>query len=131
MSAGPFMIRAADIGRGEIEFVRNDRYWARAPELDQIVVRRATGAGQLGAALRDGPGSMALVSANPVAADVSSTVPGVTTAPVESAAQLELALNAVAPAVTDPAVRRAVSAAIDPEVVGRIVTGESEPTVSS
>ncbi|MBB0997539.1 ABC transporter family substrate-binding protein, partial [Dietzia maris] len=104
-SAGPFMIRTADIGRGQIEFVRNDRYWARAPEVDQIVVRRATGAGQLGEALRGGPGVMAIVSANPVAADVAATVPGVTTAPLESAAQLELGLNTVAPAVADPAVR--------------------------
>lgn len=131
MSAGPFMIRAADIGRGEIEFVRNDRYWARAPEIDQIVVRRATGAGQLGAALRDGPGTMALVSATPVAADVSATVPGVSTTPLGSAVQLELGLNTVASTVADPAVRRAVAAAIDPEVVGRIVTGESAPAVSS
>ncbi|WP_255583907.1 ABC transporter family substrate-binding protein [Dietzia sp. ANT_WB102] len=130
-SAGPFMIRAADIGRGEIEFVRNDRYWARAPEVDQIVVRRATGAAQLGAALRGGPGAMALVSATPVAEDVSATIPGVTAAPLVSAAQLELGLNTIAPAVSDPAVRRAVAAAIDPEVVGRIVTGESEPRVSS
>ncbi|WP_271798924.1 MULTISPECIES: ABC transporter family substrate-binding protein [Dietzia] len=130
-SAGPFMVRTADIGRGQIEFVRNDRYWARAPEVDQIVVRRATGAGQLGESLRGGPGVMAIVSANPVAADVAATVPGVTTAPLESAAQLELGLNTVAPAVADPAVRRAVAAAIDPEVVGRIVTREADPSVSS
>ncbi|MCT2059010.1 ABC transporter family substrate-binding protein [Dietzia cinnamea] len=131
MSAGPFMIRAADIGRGEIEFVRNDRYWAGAPGIEQIVVRRATGPGQLGAALRDGPGSMALVSATPVATDVSETVPGVTSTRLASTAQLELTFNSVAPTVSDPTVRRAVAAALDPQVVGRIVTGEARPEVSS
>ncbi|AWH93890.1 DNA repair protein [Dietzia lutea] len=131
MSAGPFMIRAADIGRGEIEFVRNDRYWAGAPEIEQIVVRRATGPGQLGAALRDGPGSMALVPATPVATDVSETVPGAAGTPLAATAQLELAFNSVAPTVTDPAVRRAVAAALDPQVVGRIVTGEARPEVTS
>ncbi|MCT1711372.1 ABC transporter substrate-binding protein [Dietzia cinnamea] len=131
MSAGPFMIRAADIGRGEIEFVRNDRYWAGAPEIEQIVVRRATGPGQLGAALRDGPGSMALVSATPVARDVSETVPGVTGTPLAGTAQLELAFNTVAPTVSEPAVRRAVAAALDPQVIGRVVTGEARPEVSS
>lgn len=131
MSAGPFMIRFADIGRGEIEFVRNDRYWARAPELDQIVVRRATGAGQLGASLRGGPGSLSLVGATPVAADVSATVPGVRAGPVDAHAQLEMAFNTVAPAVQDPVVRRAIAAAVTPEVVGRIVTGQSDPAVTS
>ena len=130
-SAGPFMIRTADIGRGQIEFVPNDRYWARAPEIDQIVVRRATGAGQLGGALRDGPGAMALVPASPVAADVSATVPGVTTTRLEGGAQLELGLNTAARTMAETEVRRAVAAAIDPDVVGRIVTGEAEPTVST
>ena len=127
MSAGPFMIREADIGRGVIEFVRNDRYWAQAPEPDQIVVRRATGGGQVGAVLRDGPGSMALVPATPVAADVAATVPSVRSVRSVEAAQLELALNTVAPSAGQIAVRRAIAAAIDPTTVGRIVTGESTP----
>lgn len=131
MSAGPFMIRAADIGRGEIEFVPNDRYWAEAPTPAQIVVRRAAGVGQLGGALRDGPGVVALTSATPVAADVSTTVPGVKTARVDAPAQLELGFNTVAPAGGDPAVRRAVAAAMDPQVIGRIVTGEDTPSVTS
>ena len=131
MSAGPFMIRAADIGRGEIEFVPNDRYWAEAPAPAQIVVRRAAGVGQLGGALRDGPGVVALATASPVAADVAATVPGVRTAPVESSAQLELGFNTAAPAGGDQAVRRAVAAALEPEVIGRIVTGEADPAVSS
>ncbi len=129
MSAGPFMIRVADIGRGEIEFVRNDRYWAGVPEPDQIVVRRATGTGQFGAALRGG--SLALVAATPVAGDVARSVPGVRSLPVDGATQLELGFNTVAPAVTDPEVRRGVAAAVDPGVVGRIVTGESAPSVTS
>ncbi|WP_231750596.1 MULTISPECIES: ABC transporter family substrate-binding protein [unclassified Dietzia] len=131
MSAGPYMIRVADIGRGEIEFVRNDRYWARAPELDQILVRRATGAGQLGAALRGGPGSLAMVAATPLASDVSATVPGIRSVTVDASAQLELGFNTVAPAVRDPAVRRGLAAAVDPEVVGRVVTGQSDPGVTS
>lgn len=131
MSAGPFMIRFADIGRGEIEFVRNDRYWALAPEVDQIVVTRATGAGQLGASLREGPGSLSLVSATPVAADVAATVPGVRSEPVDAHAQLELAFDTVAPGVRDPEVRRGIAAAVSPEVVGRIVTGQSDPAVTS
>lgn len=131
MSAGPFMIRAADLGRGEIEFVPNDRYWARAPELGQIVARRASGPGQLGATLRDGPGVVALVADSPVAADVSDSVPGVTSTTVEGSTQLELGFNTVAPAVSDPRVRRALAAAVVPEVVGRIVTGETAPGVTS
>lgn len=130
MSGGPFMIRFADIGRGEIEFVRNDRYWAQTPELDQILVRRATGAGQLGAALRGGPGSLAMVSATPLAADVAATVPGARAVTVDASAQLELGFNTVAPAVREPAVRRGLAAALDPEVIGRIVTGQSDPSVT-
>lgn len=131
MSAGPFMIRAADIGRGEIEFVPNDRYWARAPELGQIVVRRSSGPGQLGATLRDGPGVMALVADSPVAADVSASVPGVTGTTIEASVQLELGFNTIAPAVSDPRVRRALAAAVVPEVVGRIITGEAAPGITS
>lgn len=131
MSAGPFMIRAADIGRGEIEFVPNDRYWAQAPQLGQIVTRRATGAGQLGAALRAGPGVLALVPDSPVAADVAASVPGVTSRTLESSAQLELGFNTVAPVVADPRVRRAVAGAVLPSVVGRIVTGEASPGVTN
>lgn len=131
MSAGPYMIRAADLGRGEIEFVRNDRFWAQAPETGQIVVRRESGPGQLGAALRDGPGVMAMVADAPVVADVSATIPGVTDTTVTASAQLELAFNTVAPTVSNPGVRRALAAAIDPEVVGRIVTGEASPQITS
>ena len=131
MSAGPFMIRAADLGRGEIEFVPNDRYWARAPELGQIVARRASGPGQLGATLRDGPGVVALVPDSPVAADVSDSVPGVTSTTVAASTQLELGFNTIAPAVADRRVRRALAAAVVPEVVGRIVTGETSPGVTS
>lgn len=131
MSAGPFMIRAADLGRGEIEFVPNDRYWASAPALGQIVARRASGPGQLGAALRTGPGVVALVADTPVAADVSTSVPGVSTTTVESSVQLELGFNTVAPAMSDPRVRRALAAAVVPEVVGRIVTGEVDPRVTT
>ncbi len=130
MSAGPFMVRTADVGRGELEFVRNDRYWADAPELDQLVVRRATGAGQLGATLRSGPGSASLVSATPRASDVADTVPGVASRDVGGALQLELGFNTVAPTMSEAAIRRAVSAAVGPEVVGRIVTGESAPSVT-
>lgn len=130
MSAGPFMIRAADLGRGEIEFVPNDRYWARAPELSQIVARRASGPGQLGATLRAGPGVVALVADSPVAADVSDSVPGISSTTVEASAQLELGFNTIAPAVSDPRVRRALAAAVVPEVVGRIVTGETAPGVT-
>lgn len=130
MSAGPFMVRGADIGRGEIEFVRNDRYWAQAPDLNQIIVRRATGAGQLGAALRNGPGTMALVASTPLATDVAETIPGIDHNEVDGALQLELGFNTVAPVASDLSVRRAVVAAVAPDVVGRIVTGESNPTVT-
>lgn len=126
-SAGPFMIRVADLGRGEIELVRNDRYWSDSPSLDQILVRRATGVGQLGAALRDGPGSMTLSARSPVITDVTETVPDVRSEVLAAASQLELALNTVSPTGSDQAVRRAVVAAVRPDVVGRIVTGEADP----
>lgn len=131
MSAGPFMIRVADIGRGEIEFVRNDRYWGQVPVLDQIIVRRATGAGQLGAVLRRGPGALALVAATPVAGDVADTVPEVRSRAIDGSLQLELGFNTVAPTASEPAVRRAVAAAVGSEVVGRIVTGELDPSVTA
>lgn len=130
MSAGPYMVRAADTGRGEIEFVPNDRYWAETTALEQIVVRRATGTGQLGATLRGGPGSMAMVGATQAATDVATTVPDVVSEEVHGAVQLELGFNVVAPAVSDVAVRRALVASISPELVGRIVTGESDPSVT-
>ena len=130
-SAGPFMVRVADIGRGEIEFVRNDRYWSRAPDVDQVLVRRATGAGQLGTGLRGGPGSLSLVTRTPVAVDVARTVPGVVSEDVLASAQLELAFNTVAPAMSDPVVRRAVAAGLRADVVGRIVTGEVSPGVTA
>lgn len=130
-SAGPYMIRTSDVGRGEIEFVRNDRYWADAPAIGQLLVWRASGAGELGAALRTGPGSLAVVAGTPVAEDVTATVPGVGTETLRAPVQLEMAFNTVAPAASDPAVRRALTSAVDPDVVGRIVTGQSAPTVTS
>lgn len=129
-SAGPFMIRVADVGRGEIEFVRNDRYWADPPPLDQILVRRATGAGQLGSALRGGPATLALVSRTPVNEDVTRTVPGLRGEQLRSSAQLELSFNTTGPVASEAAVRRALTAAVRPEVVGRIVTGEFQPAVT-
>src|SRR5699024_872176 len=129
LSAGPFMVRTADVGRGELEFVRNDRYWADAPALDQLVVRRATGAGQLGATLRSGPGAASLVAATPRASDGAHTVPGVARRGVGGALHPEPAFDTVAPTMSEAAIRRAVSAAVGPVVVGRIVTGESAPSV--
>ena len=131
ISAGPFMPRSVDLGRGEVEFVRNDRYWEPQSGLRQIIVRRAEDAGPLGATLRSGPGSLALVGDTPVDGDVAQTVPGITTSTTSAAAQLELGFSTLTPAGAMQAVRRALAAAVHPAVVGRIVTGESDPGTSA
>jgi len=131
-SAGPFMTRAADLGRGEIELVPNDRYWEAPPALAQLILRRASDAGALGGVLRSGPGSLAMVADTPVNADVLRTVPGFTSTTSTSTTQLELDLSTTGRYTSDPAVRRAVTAAVEPGVIGRIVTGETAPeTVGS
>lgn len=73
---------------------------------------------------------MAMVGATRAATDVASTIPGVVSEEVDGALQLELGFNVVAPAASDAAVRRALVSAISPELVGRIATGESDPSVT-
>lgn len=128
-SAGPFMIRVADIGRVEIEFVRNDRYWAQAPGLDQILVRRATGP----------VSSVRPCGAVPVRSRWSRRrrSPRCRRHRVGAdGARRGIEPTRVGPehrraGGRGPHVRRGVAAAVDPEVVGRIVTGESAPSVTS
>ncbi|WAL66745.1 ABC transporter family substrate-binding protein [Amycolatopsis cynarae] len=50
---GPFSIKQLDTARGEIILERNERYWDKPAAVDQLVLRRADGAG-MAAALRSG-----------------------------------------------------------------------------
>lgn len=117
VSAGPFAIASIDQTRDEVRLIRNDRYWMKPPQLDQVVLRRAGTASQMVQTVRSGDSSIVNLSAGPATAAELASVPGVETRRNPTSRALAVGLNARTSTMRVPAVRRAVLGMIDPGLV--------------
>ncbi|WP_036527988.1 ABC transporter family substrate-binding protein [Nocardia sp. CNY236] len=120
VSGGPFGIRSADPGRGEMLLERNDRYWDTPALPDQILLRRGGTTAQLAGSLRVGDVQMALVHGGVATQAQLGAVPSVRTAIMPQSRVLQLVLNGRTDALSDPRVRSGVLALLDPALLATV-----------
>ncbi|MFC4125563.1 ABC transporter family substrate-binding protein [Nocardia rhizosphaerae] len=133
VSGGSFTIKSVDRGRDEILLERNDRFWGTPAAPDQILLRRGGTASQLAESLRSGDAQMALVHGGVATQAQLAAIPSVRTTIMPQARELQLALNGRSGDLTDPRVRKAVLALLDPALlatVGAQTGGWVEPALA-
>lgn len=122
LSAGPFVIQSAK--PGEVVLVRNPLWWEQMPELARIVIRVATGPGELARWLAKRTVDVIV----PYGYDerfvqsIGST-PGLVSQSQVSATLLELEMSATAPLTASVETRDAIAHAIDRQQVVNDVVG--------
>ena len=129
-SGGPFTVESADMGIGQMVLARNDRYWAEAPEAEQIVIRLARDQGTLGQAARANSAKLVSVTDSETNRLVLDTVGGFETARVLGGDQLTLSWNTSAEGLEDARLRSALSNMVDAAAVGQIVSGTADTKVA-
>ncbi len=112
-SGGPFRVVSVDRARGEVLLARNDQYWDTPAVLDQLVLRRVSGAALAGG-LGVGDVDIALPEAGEA---VRSVLGGVSPPPrTQTAPQplvTELGLRTTGGPLADTRVRQALGAVVD------------------
>lgn len=129
-SGGPFTVESADMGIGQMVLARNDRYWAEAPDAEQIVIRLARDQGTLGQAARANSAMLVSVTDSEINRLVLDTVGGFETAQALGGDQLTLSWNTSAEGLDDSRLRSALSDMVDAAAVGQIVSGTADTKVA-
>ncbi|WP_246821243.1 ABC transporter family substrate-binding protein [Corynebacterium sp. HMSC27B11] len=128
-SGGAYRVHAVDAGRGVIELQRNDRYWGSAPAATDKLVLRAVPDVHTGAQmLRSRQLQMYASYPAGLAALTLGEVPDVRGTQRDRKVQLNFALNLDSERMNQMAVRRAALAAIKPDTVAQIVSGNRDVT---
>jgi ABC-type transport system substrate-binding protein len=111
VSANRYKLASVDRTTGEITLQRNDKYWAGVSGPLTVVVRTGD-SGDLLAALERGDLEAAQVRPNAQDAAALAAIPADRQVAVPESGTLQLIMNTGAGPTTDPAVRRAIAAAL-------------------
>ncbi|WOC13393.1 putative monoacyl phosphatidylinositol tetramannoside-binding protein LpqW [Gordonia sp. MP11Mi] len=128
VTAGPFSIYSIDRSRDEVRLIRNDRYWRKPPEIDQVVLRRAGTAPQMAQTIRNGDSTMVSLTAGPASAAEVGAIPGVTTTRRPMTRGLTVNINARSQTMTSLPVRRAVLGMLDGGLIRAAAAGDTVVT---
>lgn len=131
VSGGHFHIESVDRGRDEILLERNDRYWGEPTVPDQILLRRGGTAAQVAESLRRADAQVASVHGGLSLQAQLSAIRGVRTNREYQPRVLQLVLNSRVDSLTDPAVRRAVLALLDPDTLATVGGGGNTSTATA
>ncbi|WP_336789852.1 ABC transporter family substrate-binding protein [Gordonia malaquae] len=128
VTAGPFAIYSIDRSRDEVRLIRNDRYWRKPPEIDQVVLRRAGTAPQMAQTIRNGDSTMVSLTAGPASAAEVGAIPGVTTARRPAVRGLTVNANTRSATMSSLAVRKAVFGMLDAGLIRSAAAGDTVVT---
>lgn len=128
VTAGPFAIYSIDRARDEVRLIRNDRYWRKPPEIDQVVLRRAGTAPQMAQTIRNGDSTMVSLTAGPASAAEVGAIPGVTTSRRPMARGLTVNINTRSETMASLQVRRALLGMLDGGLVRAAAAGDTVVT---
>lgn len=129
VTAGQFRVDNIDPQRDEILLARNDRFWGPPAHPDQILFRRAGAPAALADSIRNGDTQVAQVHGGAAAFAQLSAIPDVRTARIVTPRVMQLTLRAVAPKLSDPAVRKAILGLLDVDLLAAVGAG-SDNTVT-
>lgn len=123
VSGAHFHIKTVDRGRDEIVLERNDRFWGKPSDPDQIVMRRGGTASQLADALRTDDAQVAQVHTG-TATDIQlSAIPGVRTGFSFIPRTLDITVNGRSQNFGDVRVRKGVLGLLDPDLLAVVAAG--------
>ncbi|MGB6243939.1 ABC transporter family substrate-binding protein [Gordonia sp. (in: high G+C Gram-positive bacteria)] len=118
VTAGPFSIYSIDRAREEVRLIRNDRYWRKPPEVDQVVLRKAGTPQQMAQTIRNGDSTLAALPIGPASAAELSAIPGVHSTRLPTTRALAVNVNARSATMASKSVRTAILGMLD----GRLIT---------
>ena len=125
VTAGPFSIYSIDRSRDEVRLIRNDRYWRKPPEIDQVVLRRAGSAPQMAQTIRNGDSTMVSLTAGPASAAEVGAIPGVTTIRRPMTRGLTVNANTRSQTMASLPVRRAILGMLDSDLIRAAAAGDT------
>ncbi|MCF8610292.1 ABC transporter family substrate-binding protein [Gordonia sp. HY285] len=128
VTAGPFAIYSIDRSRDEVRLIRNDRYWRKPPEIDQVVLRRAGTAPQMAQTIRNGDSTMVSLTAGPASAAEVGAIPGVTTIRRPMTRGLTVNINTRSQTMTSLPLRRAILGMLDSGLIRAAAAGDTVVT---
>ncbi|GAB2938031.1 ABC transporter family substrate-binding protein [Rhodococcus aerolatus] len=123
VSGARFGVMRVDRDRGEVELVRNDRFWDAPASPDTILLRRTTSTTALAASLRSGNTQASLVHGGAATVAQLGLVPGTRTLPVVQASTLGVVASTTSATLSDPVVRAGVLGVLDPDVLRTVGSG--------
>lgn len=124
VSAGPFSVFSIDTTRDEVRLIRNDRYWMKPANLDQVVLRRAGTASQMVESVRSDASAIATLGMGQATSAELAAVPGVVTQRSLTSRSLGISVNSRTPVMGSVAVRRAILGMIDPTLTTYSAAGD-------
>ncbi|WP_132991841.1 ABC transporter family substrate-binding protein [Gordonia zhaorongruii] len=128
VTAGPFSIYSIDRARDEVRLIRNDRYWRKPPEIDQVVLRRAGTAPQMAQTIRNGDSTMVSLTAGPASEAEVGAIPGVTTQRLPMARGLSVNANTRSATMASLPLRKAIFGVIDANLIRAAAAGDTVVT---
>ena len=122
-SGSRFSVASVDRNRGEVQLLRNDRFWDAPALLDKILLRRDGTAGQLGESLRTDDAQVAMVGGGVATRAQVRAVPGLATSQVAQPTVMQVSVDTLNPRLADAGVRRGLLSLLNPDVLTTIGTG--------
>ncbi|MBM7366829.1 ABC-type transport system substrate-binding protein [Gordonia hydrophobica] len=128
ITAGPFQIYSIDRSRDEVRLIRNDRYWRKPPEIDQVVLRRAGTPQQMAQTIRNGDSTLAALPAGAASAAELGAIPGVVDSRLPTTRALAVNVNARSETMRSRNVRAAVLGMLDGRLITAAAAGDTVVT---
>lgn len=123
-SAGKYMLKTVDRGRGVVTLNRNDRYWGAHPaEVDILAFQEVRD--RTYQLMRSGAVSYSDVAPEETTVDVATLMNETQVRVRDREARLSLVFNMDSPAITTPEQRTVVANAMDPHLLAKIALGRS------
>ncbi|EGD56869.1 ABC transporter family substrate-binding protein [Gordonia neofelifaecis] len=128
VTAGPFSIYSIDRARDEVRLIRNDRYWRKPPEVDQVVLRKAGTPQQMAQTIRNGDSTLAALPTGASSAAELGAIPGVVSSRLPTTRALAVNVNARSETMRSQQVRKAVLGMLDGRLITAAAAGETVVT---
>ncbi|ALG84120.1 ABC transporter substrate-binding protein [Gordonia phthalatica] len=128
VTAGPFQIYSIDRSRDEVRLIRNDRYWRKPPEVDQVVLRRAGTPQQMAQTIRNGDSTLAALPSGAASAAELGAIPGVVDGRLPTTRALAVNANARSETMRERNVRAAILGMLDGRLITAAAAGDTVVT---
>ncbi|KJR08061.1 ABC transporter family substrate-binding protein [Gordonia sp. PS3] len=128
VTAGPFQIYSIDRARDEVRLIRNDRYWRKPPEVDQVVLRKAGTPQQMAQTIRNGDSTLAALPSGAASAAELGAIPGVVSSRLPTTRALAVNANSRSETMRSQQVRKAVLGMLDGRLITAAAAGETVVT---